>query len=627
MKQSTLPPHGPRAADDYTVSRESAHAYVVAVNGGQAGHSYPLDRGSVVLGRAEEADIPLLHPSVSERHARIVNAGRSYEIEDLGSTNGTYVGGRRVTRATLHPGDRVILGGVELAFLSDRSSYPTLLLTPPLPAPANQAEPALAAGASGTARASRASHDRDEPVAPGETLRALVRGYRVLRPYVPMMAVLAVVGVALGVSSLLLAPPTASAASELRFYPTRKANPVENGWRPPEDRSVLFFAEAERGFTHPALVLATLAKLERGQPDKARAEAMAARLRLEPIGEQTYRATFAGPSLLASLRGSLRRQAGPRPADPVAFLDAHTNNYVQTEIDRALRAFTAEADFLRVKLEEAQRSLVDINQQLAEFKQANADNLPEAAVATSTSRFDLETRRAELAAQVARLQGEVAANESQLRAESPLAQTRFEASQSYRTTQVELNRKLSEAYARGLAEENPEVQRLQDEKRRIERLIEQEMRAATSDVDRSSNPALAQATHQGQLARAQLRAAQAQLQLLARSLDERKRMVGNMPAVAARLDDLQRAHESTKRLHDQLFDRLARANLQLDVERLAARSRFEIITAPALQQQALSVSVARRAGVGLVLALALAAALIAWREGRNALARTLATMD
>jgi DNA-binding winged helix-turn-helix (wHTH) protein len=70
-----------------------------------------------VLGRALDADIRFDVPGVSRRHARIVVDGEHVALEDLGSRNGTYLRGERITgRATLADGDEVRLGPVSIVF-------------------------------------------------------------------------------------------------------------------------------------------------------------------------------------------------------------------------------------------------------------------------------------------------------------------------------------------------------------------------------------------------------------------------------------------------------------------------------------------------------------------------------
>ena len=70
-----------------------------------------LDSGGVI-GRANVCDIHLDDPFVSRRHARVISSNVGTAIEDLGSSNGIYVNGRRSAGITpLHPGDVVQLGG------------------------------------------------------------------------------------------------------------------------------------------------------------------------------------------------------------------------------------------------------------------------------------------------------------------------------------------------------------------------------------------------------------------------------------------------------------------------------------------------------------------------------------
>jgi pSer/pThr/pTyr-binding forkhead associated (FHA) protein len=80
---------------------------------------YDLD-GEVVLGRGENVEIRLEDPFASARHARIFEQGNIVVVEDLGSTNGTYLNEELLeTPRPLHPGDRVRIGESEFAFEVD----------------------------------------------------------------------------------------------------------------------------------------------------------------------------------------------------------------------------------------------------------------------------------------------------------------------------------------------------------------------------------------------------------------------------------------------------------------------------------------------------------------------------
>lgn len=65
----------------------------------------------IVLGRSDEADVELNDPYASEFHMRLVAQENGLVLHDLGSTNGTYVNGRRVTApTTLRRGDTIQVG-------------------------------------------------------------------------------------------------------------------------------------------------------------------------------------------------------------------------------------------------------------------------------------------------------------------------------------------------------------------------------------------------------------------------------------------------------------------------------------------------------------------------------------
>lgn len=90
---------------------------LVVTNGADAGRSYTIAGGDVVLGRAPDADIVLDSTSVSRHHARLHRDADTVTLEDLGSTNGTSVNGDRLTGpARLSVGDSLQLGDVELQF-------------------------------------------------------------------------------------------------------------------------------------------------------------------------------------------------------------------------------------------------------------------------------------------------------------------------------------------------------------------------------------------------------------------------------------------------------------------------------------------------------------------------------
>lgn len=83
-----------------------------------------LTRGSLNIGRASDNDISLADSATSGHHAKIVTIFTSSFIQDLNSTNGTIVNGRKIVRHTLSHGDIISIGNLQLLFKSDASSSP-----------------------------------------------------------------------------------------------------------------------------------------------------------------------------------------------------------------------------------------------------------------------------------------------------------------------------------------------------------------------------------------------------------------------------------------------------------------------------------------------------------------------
>lgn len=78
------------------------------------GRSHPLEDGVTVLGRGSDADVLIDDTGVSRHHAQVRVAGGALTLEDLGSTNGTFVNGRRVQTMTIQAGDEITIGRVTL---------------------------------------------------------------------------------------------------------------------------------------------------------------------------------------------------------------------------------------------------------------------------------------------------------------------------------------------------------------------------------------------------------------------------------------------------------------------------------------------------------------------------------
>lgn len=89
------------------------------ISGKYQGGEFPIVADKqIIVGRSSDLDMVLVEDMVSRKHARIQMQGDQIWIEDLGSTNGTFVNGEKIKRARLKEGDRVLIGTSILKLIS-----------------------------------------------------------------------------------------------------------------------------------------------------------------------------------------------------------------------------------------------------------------------------------------------------------------------------------------------------------------------------------------------------------------------------------------------------------------------------------------------------------------------------
>jgi pSer/pThr/pTyr-binding forkhead associated (FHA) protein len=80
----------------------------------------PLEKETTTIGRKEDNDIVIDNHAVSGHHAKILREEDDFFIEDLGSLNGTFVNGFKITKAELFKGDSILVGLHNLDFISEK---------------------------------------------------------------------------------------------------------------------------------------------------------------------------------------------------------------------------------------------------------------------------------------------------------------------------------------------------------------------------------------------------------------------------------------------------------------------------------------------------------------------------
>lgn len=112
---------GPELATILKALHEDS-AMLVSLIGPNKGARYLLDSEVTRIGRATDNEIFLDDVTVSRKHAQVKKQARKFQLEDLGSLNGTYLNGAIATSAELEDGDEVQIGKFRMHFFSGRAN-------------------------------------------------------------------------------------------------------------------------------------------------------------------------------------------------------------------------------------------------------------------------------------------------------------------------------------------------------------------------------------------------------------------------------------------------------------------------------------------------------------------------
>jgi diguanylate cyclase (GGDEF)-like protein len=100
------------------ITRAAVHdrnrAYLIVLAGASVGEMYKIAKESTIIGRGSQADIHVIDDGISRRHAEITHRKGQVFICDLGSTNGTFCNGERVTHRELQDGDKIQVGSTTI---------------------------------------------------------------------------------------------------------------------------------------------------------------------------------------------------------------------------------------------------------------------------------------------------------------------------------------------------------------------------------------------------------------------------------------------------------------------------------------------------------------------------------
>jgi pSer/pThr/pTyr-binding forkhead associated (FHA) protein len=121
-------------------------AKLVILNQGMTGRTFEVNVERTTVGRVEDNTFQIADGSVSSHHAEIIQQGPELLIKDIGSTNGTFINGEKITEAILKPGQTLRFGQVELKIDDGKP------VSAPAPAPASAPAAAAAPAPASTSK-------------------------------------------------------------------------------------------------------------------------------------------------------------------------------------------------------------------------------------------------------------------------------------------------------------------------------------------------------------------------------------------------------------------------------------------------------------------------------------------
>jgi polysaccharide export outer membrane protein len=600
--------------------------HLVVVEPGKEPYVVFVTRNPTVVGRSANADLVLADTSVSDFHARLIKHSFGYTIEDMGSAEGTFLQNRRVSHARIVNGDAFRLGTTTFTFQGEAaSSIPgNRRKTKPLSALSVQNKSTALTPSAGPqsiidqrppirrvptpAAAPRAIAGKNQEHADGEQsiedlVLKLLRAYRFLARNALIVSVFLVLGTALGAASFRFVPPVQGAFSLITLHAATKANPIDPDSRPAPEEKKQYFAGTIDVLTSTSAVQSTLIALGIPQPGPGLAEAVIARMKVVPRGTDSYLATIK-PNLFD--RGGL---------DPVLFLATHIQTYIDLEIAKGLKGYVAEVEFLRSQTEAADKAVKRVSDELVKFREQNVDQL--LAQGSVQAGSQLETRRIDLAGEIHRLQGELGGIRSQLARGSALQQAKAQSNQPYRDRVARTTQQIAELRAQGYADGHPDIQRLLAEQRDIEHMVDNKLAAKPTESDIKQNTAYDALRAQADQLESRIRAAYTERGFVETNLRNIRKVSALSPEINAKVDELIQMKDETTKQYSLLFDRLKKAEIRLELERVSATSRYEIDIPARLEAPPGKKVLATRIFIGTGIGAGMAAVLLLLRALRD----------
>ncbi|HEU4580041.1 MAG TPA: FHA domain-containing protein [Polyangiaceae bacterium] len=590
-------------------------AFLMISTGPAAGTVFPVIQRSLLIGRSLAADVRVDEQAISNEHARLEQTDAGFTLLDLGSTNGTYVNGRRLVHAAqLSGGDTIEMGSTTFTFVTRESGIPkgTVRLQKP-----DLHDPDVMSSMDGAG----ARHARSEAMAPPpsqqtgslsltDAVRTVKTYWVYARRYGHLLGLGAAFGLFLGLLQVWIHPPPGSAWFEMSLVSTDRASGGGDDAAPP------LFIGAESIFRSLPLIKKTLADLGLPNASDAFASDIQAELTFEPVAynSKVYRGTYQDSSPQAAVR----------------FLDQHVHVYIESELDKLLKVLKNDAAFDREQEQRAVERVAEARSELVAFSDEHPEAVPKDA------KLPPEMARARLAptASPERIQQAMASTRRALR--NAYSQIQAKKAQPYLERATKAENDIAEARARGLRDEHPDIKKLRNleaslraranallaaEPSESEQALDPQIASLKEELADLENrlrqlPASATASGNGALVPAALSTTTSALEPAARPP---RAPAESLAQLKIQYGELSREYERAKTEHEALMKKRETTDRQLERERTSAEARYGIITPPTAAQSSVFRALVKRGLMGVFVGFTLALLAAAYLELRRIL--------
>ncbi len=578
-------------------------AFLMVSTGEAAGTVFPLTHSSLLIGRSPEAEVRINEQAISHEHARLEMTGARCTIQDLGSTNGTYVNGQRIVQSVvLTGGDTIRAGSTTFTFVTREGGVPagTLKLRDPDPQLPIATRASPAAGGGRVAIPAEAEQDREEAISLTDVVRTVKAYWVYAKRYGWLASTCLCFGVAVGIAQARLSPPPSSAWFEMTLATETRGN---------EDDGIQFFVAAESTFRSLPLIKKTLVELGAGAVTDSAASDIQSALSFERVG-------FNSKLFRGDYQDSTAELA-------VAFLSKHVDVYVNSELDKILKVLRADAEFDREQANQASLQVDEARARLLAFVDEHPDAVPKDAKVPDQPRAALGA-----GASAARISQSIGNVERSLAAARRSMQSKK--ARPYLDQAAAAESKIADAKARGLRDEHPEIKSWVNSQATMRAKAIEVLNTEPSESEQSLDPDVVRLRQE--LAELKLRLSQAPdredpaVRAHTAGTGTAAGTPGGTPAAQLSLAqlklkyaELSREYERANTDYEALRKKSEATDRQLDRERTSAEARYDIITPPTPEAASLASNMLKRGGLGGAVGLGLALVAAACLELRRIL--------